>query len=357
MATGLDILYSKIMFRMDTDKRLSSYRKLSSLLRNDFTLTESLDRLFDIESREGKKPSEPFALAFRDWQSKLERGYTFSEAVSGWVPDTEILMLSAADISKLWIALENTVRVVEGGRKIKSALLGALSYPLFLLAATFAIVVMVGVYLLPPMIEAAGKDVVWRGTARTLVDVSQFFGDNWIFMAGAAALAVVLIALSMPWLKGGVRAALDNIAPWSLYKISASAGWLVSLASLIRAGANLPEALKMMSDNSGRYLAEVSDRALENVIAGQNLGDALDSAGLHFPNDEIIGDLKIYADMDEFDKNLMGVANEYMDNSVKRIEAVAGVLNSVGILLISIVIAWVVFGTFEMQDQVAAAIS
>ncbi|MDR0449024.1 MAG: type II secretion system F family protein [Rickettsiales bacterium] len=357
MATKLDIIYSKIMFRFDTAKRLNAYRKLSSLLRNDFTLIESLDRLVAIESREGKKPSEPFAVAYADWQAKLERGYTFSEAISGWAPEIEVLMLSASDISKLWVALENAVRVVEGGNKISGALVSALSYPLFLLAATFAIVVMVGTYLLPPMLEAAGRDVIWRGAARTLVSVSEFFGANWIVMAGGLVGAAALIAFSMPVMRGRLRTMLDNIPPWSLYKISASAGWLVSLASLIKAGATLPEALKMMSQNSNGYLADVSDKALNNVIAGHNLGDALDAAGLHFPNDEIIGDLKIYADMDEFDKNLMNVATEYMDNSVKSIETTANLLNSIGVLLISVVIAWVVFGTFEMQDQVAAAIS
>lgn len=357
MATKLDLFYSKIMFRIDTDKRLGAYRKLASLLRNDFTLPEALSRLFDIESRDGKKPNEPFAIAFADILSKIERGFTFSEAVSGWATEVEVLLLSVGDISKLSIALDNVVKVSEGNRKISGSLTGALSYPLFLLAATFAIIVMVGQYLLPPMIQAAGRDVVWQGMARALVNVSQFFSANWVAMSFGLLGAVLIVGITLPNLRGRVRAVFDRLPPWSLYKISASAGWLVSLASLIKAGATLPEALKIMSENSNRYLADVSDRALNNVIAGQNLGDALDAAGLRFPNDEIIGDLKIYAEMDGFDKNLMNVADEYMTSSIKRIEAAANMLNSAGIILISVVIAWVVFGTFEMQDQVTAIIS
>ena len=38
-------------------------------------------------------------------------------------------------------------------------------------------------------------------------------------------------------------------------------------------------------------------------------------------------------------------------------EKVSNTLNSVGILLISAIIAWVVLGTFQMQDQITAAIS
>ena len=75
------------------------------------------------------------------------------------------------------------------------------------------------------------------------------------------------------------------------------------------------------------------------------------------PNEELIGDLTIYADMNGFDKNLSRVANDYLDESVRKIESISNVLNSIGILLVSAVIAWVVLGTFQMQDQITAALS
>ena len=78
---------------------------------------------------------------------------------------------------------------------------------------------------------------------------------------------------------------------------------------------------------------------------------------MKFPNEELIGDLTIYADMNDFDENLTQISNDYLENSVKRIEALAETLNTVGILLISAVIAWVVLGTFQMQDQITAFLS
>ena len=32
-------------------------------------------------------------------------------------------------------------------------------------------------------------------------------------------------------------------------------------------------------------------------------------------------------------------------------------MNSVGILMISVIIAWVVFGTFQMENQITSALS
>jgi type II secretory pathway component PulF len=76
-----------------------------------------------------------------------------------------------------------------------------------------------------------------------------------------------------------------------------------------------------------------------------------------FPDAEIVGDLIIYADMNGFDQNLNRVANDYLNESVRKMEKVSSVLNSFGILLVSAIIAWVVLGTFQMQDQITAALS
>ena len=61
--------------------------------------------------------------------------------------------------------------------------------------------------------------------------------------------------------------------------------------------------------------------------------------------------------MNDFDANLSQISNEYLENSVKKIESVSSTLNTVGILLISAVIAWIVLGTFQMQDQITAVLS
>ena len=53
MITKIELLYAKLMFRTNTEKRMSICRKLASLLRNDFTLIDALERLEMIESKNG----------------------------------------------------------------------------------------------------------------------------------------------------------------------------------------------------------------------------------------------------------------------------------------------------------------
>ena len=349
--------YARFVFRLNTEKRIALLRKLASLLRNDFTLMNALGRLEMIESNNGKNPNEPFAIVMRQWQKNLERGMSFSDTTRGWLKDEETLLVTSGNISNLVIALENTVRVVESEGRIRRAVRNAVAYPLFLLVLTFGIIVMVGIYLVPPLIEVAGNDVVWRGTARGLIAMSDFTVRYWYVFTLGFMLAVFVIALSLNNWSGRLRAVFDKLPPWNIYKIHISVGWLMSLSSMISAGITMPDALRMLADNASRYLRSILEEVLHYIANGDNLGVALSRSERDFPNKEIIGDLMIYADMVDFDKNMTSVANDYLDDSVRRMESISNVLNSIGIMLVSAIIAWVVLGTFQMQDQITAALS
>ena len=350
----LELLYAKFVFRTDTDKRMAISRKIASLLRNNFTLMDALHRIEMIESKNGKKPNEPFAIAMRQIQQNLERGMTFAEATAGWVPNEETLLLTSGNVSSLLISLENVGRVVEGIRRIKRAMLSAVAYPLFLFALTIAIIIMVGIYLVPPLAEAAGSDVVWRGTAASLVWVSKFANAYWyVFVVSLFAL-VGFITLSLPIWTGRLRTIFDQLPPWNTYKLQLSVSWLMSLSAMVASGVSVPDAMRLLSDNSNRYLSDILDKTLHYISNGENLGNALALTGKDFPNEEIIGDLIIYSDMNDFDKNIDKIARDYMDESVRKMENLSSIMNNIGIILVSVIIGWVVLGTFQMQEQITS---
>ena len=109
-----------------------------------------------------------------------------------------------------------------------------------------------------------------------------------------------------------------------------------------------------MADTSNRYLSNILEETLHHIANGENLGNALAMTGKDFPNEEIIGDLIIYADMNDFDKNLDQIARDYMEDSVRKMESISNIMNSIGIIIVSVVIGWVVLGTFQMQEQITS---
>ena len=353
----LEMLYAKLVFRLNTEKRMAICRKLASLLRNDFTLMDALGRLEMIESKNGKKPNEPFAIVMRQWQKNLERGMSFSDATRGWVPPNETLLVTSGNISNLVLALENVGRVVDGTQRISRAMRGAIMYPLFLLALTFSIILMVGIYLVPPLADVAGDNIVWRGMARSLISLSDFSIKYWPWIIGGFTAIVCLIWISFANWSGRMRAIFDKLPPWSVYKIHVGVGWMMALSAMVGSGVTIPDAMRMLADNANRYLKNILESALHYIANGDNLGVAMNNTGADFPDSDIIGDLTIYADMNGFDENMGRVANDYLAESVRKMESVSNVMNSVGILLVSAIVAWVVLGTFQMQDQITMALS
>ncbi len=345
--------YAKIIMLMSNKTRLKLYRKIASLMKNRFSLMDALDMLHDGASNGGKNPSEPLAIALAAWARALNNGAPFSDALKGWAPDRERLMLSVGDVSDLENALLNLIKVTEGSTKMLRPIIGAITYPSFLLMMSVLIIYAIGVYMVPPMIDAA-PNVRWHGMAADLVDLSAWIKDNWLVAFASLPITMAIIYVTIGIWTGTVRAIFDNMPPWSLYKIFTGISWLLALSALVKGGTPVSTALRALRRDASKYLKERIDKTLVFVNNGDNLGQALAKTGLNFPDKEIIADLKIYSELDNFEEALDNLANEWLEESVYMIEERAGILNMVALLSIGAVIAWAVMGTFEMQDQITS---
>lgn len=350
---GFEIIYAKYRVRHAMDKRLRVYRKLASLLRNRFSLMDALERLYGIASDEGKEPHNTIAIAITNWMRSLQSGDSFSTALRGWAPQNELLMLSVGDIANLDQALSNLVKVVEGIKRMKEPVVGAVAYPMFLMFLTTLIIYAVGVYMVPPMVSAV-PDLVWRGQAKTLVDLSAWVKDNTLLLFLSLPIIFIIISSTLPIWKGKVRAWFDKIPPWSIYRIFVGVSWLMSLAALIKAGTPMSKALRVLRSDASPYLLYRLERTLFFINSGDNLGDALYKTELNFPDKEVIGDLQIYSELDNFQLALDQMANEWLEDSIRDVAKKADILNMVAILSIAAIVAWVVMGTFDMQDQMVS---
>ncbi len=348
-----EIKFAQFITRISTEERLRFYRKLASLLRNRFSLMDGLDRMYMIASKNGKNKNDTFAIAISQWMLALQNGESFSSALRGWAPKSELLMLSVGDIANLDDALENLIEVVEGMKQMKGPIIGAIAYPAFLLIMVVLIIYAVGKWMVPPMLDAV-PNTIWRGTAKTLVDLSGFVQNHPVLLFSILPIIFIIVWITMSRWKGSSRRYVENIPPWSLYRILTGVSWLMSLSALVKAGTPVSKALRVLRSDATPYLLYRIDKALVYISGGENLGQALFLTGLRFPDDDIIGDLQVYAELDNFSDALDLLANEWLKDSIRTVEQKAAVLNGFAILLIALVIAWVVFGTFDMQNQMIA---
>ena len=345
--------YARLIIQFSNKERLKLYRKIASLMRNRFSLMDALDMLHDGASNGGKNNGEPMAIAIAAWGKGLNNCKTFSEVLKGWAPDRERLMLSVGDVSDLEGALMNLIKVTEGTTKMIRPIVGAITYPAFLMMMCVLIIYAIGVYMVPPMIDAA-PNVRWHGLAKNLVDLSAWIKDNWLIAFSVLPIVMGVIYFTISIWTGMIRAVFDNMPPWSLYKVFVGISWLLAMAALVKGGTPVSTAMRALRRDATRYLKERIDKTLIFINNGDNLGQALAKTGLNFPDKEVVNDLKIYSELDNFEEALDNMANECLEESVIMIEEKAGILNMVALLAVGGVIAWAVMGTFEMQDQITS---
>ncbi|MBO7244051.1 MAG: type II secretion system F family protein [Alphaproteobacteria bacterium] len=351
--SSFEIAFAKMMFcylPSSSSDRIALYNKLRSLLKNRFSLMDALERIYQIASKDGKSPYDTNAIAISCWMKSIRNGDPFSVALKGWAPNTELLMLSVGDVANLESALENTVRVVEGIKRMKSAVMGAVLYPLFLISMVFFLIWGVGAYMVPPMVDAV-PHLRWTGLSLSLVNLSIFVQEHPLFLFGTLPLIVTVVTLTFPRWKKDSRALADKMPPWSIYRIFVGVGWLLSLSALVSAGTPVSKAMRSLRHDASPYLLYRIDSALKHVNNGDNIGDALYKTGLGFPDEEVIGDLRIYSELDNFTEALERLSVDWMEDSINSVAAKAAALNGIAILMIAAVICWVVAGTFDMQEQ------
>lgn len=350
---ALNYWYAKITVRAFTSDRLAFYKKLRALLKNRFSLMDALDRMYQIASKDGKSPDDTMAIAVAEWMKKIQNGESFSVALRGWAPSTEILMLSVGDVANLEEAIANTIKVVEGMNRMKAPVYNAVGYPMFLMVMVIFLIWGVGKFMVPPMVDAV-PTLIWTGLAGSLVSLSNFVDKHPIILFATLPIIFTIIVLTFPRWKSGMRKNFDKFPPWSIYRIFIGVGWLLSLAALVKAGTPVSKALRSLRADASPYLLYRIDRALIFVNNGDNLGDALYKTGQGFPDEEVVGDLRIYAELDNFPEALEHLSDDWLESSVQDIEQKAAVLNGIAILMIATIIAWVVMGTFAMQDQMVS---
>ncbi len=351
---SLEVSFAKFRVGLSGKERLKVYKKLASLLRNRFSLMHALDVMYDSITGEGKNPGEPMAIALASWGKSLQNGNSFSDALKGWAPSRERLMLSVGDMSDLESALLNLIKVAEGTDKMLKPIIGAISYPSFLLMMSVLVIYAIGAYMVPPMEEAA-PGARWAGTAKDLVAVSHWIQENWLLAFSFFPAVFITIYATIGVWTGPTRLAVDDLPPWSLYKMFMGITWLLSLSALIKGGVPISVGLAALREDSNRYLCERIDKAMDYIKNGDNLGQALYKSKMNFPDKDIVADLKVYAELDNFEEALDKLANDWLDASAEAVEAKASMLNMGAMFAISGIIAWAVFGVFEMQDQITSA--
>lgn len=214
---------------------------------------ETLAEIFAAWCKRDTARNLSIATVYKAIEQRLKSGKTFSEAMKGFVPLEESLLLDAGEASgRLPEALQAALTSQSANAEMRGAMTGAMIQPIFNFLGLIISSVVLGNVLWPELMKTFSEKY-WPDWALPLIQSNIWLADNWgVLLLGPIVLPIYYYTL--PRWTGKSRRIIDHIPPWSLYRDRNASGLLVILAGLIRAGLTVDEALKRIIKSSSPYM-------------------------------------------------------------------------------------------------------
>ncbi len=348
--------HAVLRMQFNASARVEFYETLSLLIENRVLLNDALREISKIASANGKHPKHPQALVSHDCMQSVAEGQPLSLALKKWTNVQETALLAAGEkTGNLRQAFDDLIRLINARQQIKTAVLSAALYPAVLIGLACVLLNTVANQLVPKLVKTTDPQT-WQGAAALLYQMAQFVTAYGKFTLAITLTFVLAIFITLPYLRGALRIFLDQIPPWSIYRMLHGATFLISLANLLRARIKLQDALLLLAAHAKPWLKERIEAALYGARIGANFGEALSRTGYAFPDKKAIQYLMILANQDGFDEAMSRFAQRWLQQSIQRIQAVAKAALACGVLAIGVLMLIVIAGASGIQDVVQAGL-
>ena len=351
---GLERLITRSQF--STRKRQKLYRRLAALLNNGIPLATAVARLQVVSANMGRRGAVE-KVVLQNWQIRMRGDPSFGAAVQGWAPEEERLLIVAGETGgELAATLLSLTGIMDSVKDLRSALRSAVTYPFVLIAAMFGYLSIVSLVAVPKFAEVYDPSN-WTGYARVMYNISEIALQLLIGFVLFVPGIIVLYQVSVRTIGGRVRIILDRVPPFSFYRLQTGAGFLLGFGSLLQAGVQATEALHLIMQRSQTgYMRVRVGAALAGVRAGLSIGRAMESTRYEFPDREILADLVTYSDLANFDERLLDISKIWVSDTVVEVTARTKTVNQALLMMLIVVVGMMVFGLFQIQQQVASGI-
>lgn len=331
---------------MPLDRRIQIYGMLLAMVGDGLPLDAALRELHE-RSTERKRPIAPI---IRRWVANISAGMTFAESIKKEVPSNELVLISSGErANDLVTGLQQAIVICRAQRDMKSALWSNMTMPAVLLIMFFAIVINFSLYMAPELAKVAPPSV-WPGSGKQLYDISVVVAAWWKLIVIVSIMTSVAITVSLSRWTGSLRSRFDRMPPWSIYQNYTSAGFMISLSSLLRSGVPLEGALRYIKAHANRWVSDHISVMQSRIRSGEDYGRALNTGLL---DDSTTDEVIIYSRVAEFDKAIMSVGGRAIDRGIEKIKIQSAVARNLTLILVAIAVGWIYYTVFSMNSVVA----
>lgn len=317
-----------------TKARVDFYKMLAAMLDNNLPLSSGIAKIHDVIAPQGN----PLAHMLRDWRNSMVSGRKFTEAIEKYVPKEELVLIGAGERSNnLGEGLRQAAFVLDTKSQMKSAVVGALAKPAFLLVLMMVILAGFSVWMAPTFQQTFPPEK-FPPHVQTLFHVADFIRNYWHTSIGTIAAIVTAISWSMGNWAAESRNRFEKVPPWSLYRTYNSASFMIALSSLLRAGVPLTEAIRSIMAMSSPWMKRHLKACLTRIENGDSYADVFNTDMLDEDTRNLVA---IYADLTEFDKAIDGIGKESITNATTSIQKKSATANIFALMVVAGIIGWI----------------
>jgi general secretion pathway protein F/type IV pilus assembly protein PilC len=321
-------------------------------------------RSLDILERQSTQPA--LSEVLREVRAQVAQGTSLADAMAQHPRAFNELAVSMVRAGQEGAFLEDVLQRIadftEHQEDLKSKVVGALAYPVFLAVAGF-IVLNILIIFFVPQFEPIFKKLEDKGELPFITTVLMGTSHFLMGWGGLAILAVMVIGGTAFWRWSGTPSGRLRVDGWRLrlpgagniYLSLALARFTRILGTLLHNGIPILQALKIAKDSTGnRVLTLAIEEAGANVTTGKSLAQPL-GACKHFPRD-IVEMVAVGEESNNLEKVLLDIATALDKRTSRRLELFVRLLEPVMLLVMAVVIGSVVSGVLLPVFKIGRAL-
>lgn len=341
----LKIRLSRVAY-LGAEKRADLYQSLAAFLEDGLSVYQSMSMMRDrFQSRR-----DPQSWMFSHMLEIQGQGKGLGDAMRGLVPASELALIDAGERSgALKESLTEAAFMADSARRIRSQLIGALTYPSVLFLMGLGVLVAFGKFMVPQFSKISDPET-WTGAAGLMYGLSSGLVAYWPYLLSGLTALIALIGWSLNnWIHPVRERAFNRIPPWSFHRTSQSSSFLIALAAMIQSGIPFGTALTRMRGLAAPWLRWHIGRMVRRMGTGAAYGDVLDCTLFDAKTADQIA---IYGQLSSFDDAVKALGRRAVDEGVKRINAMAQAVRYLMMAVLGLTIGGLFFAVYSLSSSI-----
>jgi general secretion pathway protein F/type IV pilus assembly protein PilC len=319
----------------------TTYGQLADLLRSGVPLLRSIAVVRDQATHAGLK------YVLTDLYHQISEGYTLAEAMGrhpkAFGEMAVSVVRAGGEGGFLEEALDRIAEFTEQQQDLKGRVLGAVTYPLFLMGVGSLVLAGLLVFVVPRF-EPLFNRMRLQGSLPRITDwllgFSGFLSAYWWIMGLAIAVLVAFVYFRLATPEGRVwldRVKLHLPMAGKIFLNFAVARFCRVLGTLLKNGVPILRSLEISSSAAGnRILSGAIQKASENITAGQSLAAPLRNCH-QFPP-AVVEMIAVAEEANALDTVLVEIADGLDRRTWRQLDLMVRLLEPMMLLLIAVVV-------------------